>query len=218
MKKILLSSSLLTVVFILANNSLRAQAISSEQIKAQMVNDWQRAKAYTIDYLNTMPSDKYSFHPVDSIKRSFAQQMLHLASGNIFLMSKATDATTPAFFGFDIEHSAGAQSKDSVVYYVTASYDYCINAVQSSDVNKWGEALDLFGTIPFLNGGLFECLDPDTGRTPETLVEGFSDHADNPLHVPNMLFFGGPAGAVEWTVLFRSWLPESVGLEPRPAW
>jgi len=31
------------------------------------------------------------------------------------------------------------------MYYVTASYDYCINAVQSPDVNKWGEMLDVFG-------------------------------------------------------------------------
>jgi adenine-specific DNA-methyltransferase len=66
------------------------------------------------------------------------------------------------------------------------------------------QALDLFGTIPFLNGGLFECLDPDTDRRPETLVEGFSDHADNPLDVPNMLFFGGPANAVDLNRVYGS--------------
>ena len=145
MKKFFLFSSFLTFFFVLTVSYGIAQAITSEQIKTQMVNDWQRAKAYTIDYLNTMPADKYSFHPVDSIKRNFAQQMLHLSSANIFLMSKATDAKPPAFFGFDIEHSDGAQTKDSVMYYVSASYDYCINAVQSSDVNKWGETLDVFG-------------------------------------------------------------------------
>ena len=48
------------------------------QIKKQFLRDWQRAKVYTLDYLNTMPADKYSFRPVDSI-RSFAGQMLHLA-------------------------------------------------------------------------------------------------------------------------------------------
>lgn len=142
MKKIILVSFFFAIAFIVQNNAANAQPITSEQIKAQMVADWQRAKAYTVDYLNAMPADKYSFQPVDSIKRNFAQQMLHLASGNILLMSKATDATPPSFFGYDIEHSAGAQSKDSVMYYVTASYDYCINAVQNSDVNKWGEILD----------------------------------------------------------------------------
>ncbi|CAN5251778.1 hypothetical protein BH11BAC6_BH11BAC6_04460 [soil metagenome] len=121
-----------------------AQALTSEDIKAQMVKDWERAKAYTIDYLNTMPADKYSFKAVDSI-RSFAQQMIHLAQGNCFLMSQASDMKPPSFAGADLEHSASAQNKDSVMYYVTNSYDYCINAVKSSDVNKWGEVKKVFG-------------------------------------------------------------------------
>jgi uncharacterized damage-inducible protein DinB len=92
-----------------------------------------------------MPPDKYSFKAQDSI-RSFAQQMLHLAGGNIFLMSNASDQKPPALFSNpDLEHSPGAQKKDSVMTYVTASYDYCINAVKSSDVNKWGEIKKVFG-------------------------------------------------------------------------
>jgi len=50
------------------------------------------------------------------------------------------------------------------------------------------EALRLFASIPFLNGGLFECLDKD--NPPKVIrVDGFSDRPDNPLHVPNFLFF-----------------------------
>src|SRR6185295_17886134 len=90
------------------------------------------------------PADKYSFKAVDSI-RSFAQQMLHLASGNIFLMSNASDEKPPAAFGFDLEHRASAQGKDSVMYYVTTSYDYCINAAENSDISKWGEKRKVFG-------------------------------------------------------------------------
>ncbi len=145
MKKVILTSCLLILITIFKSNSANAQPITSEEVKTQMIADWQRAKTYTTDYLNTMPADKYSFQPVDSIKRNFAQQMLHLASTNIFIMSKATDAKPPAFFGFDMENSESAQTKDSVMYYVLASYDYCVNAVQSSDVNKWGESLDIFG-------------------------------------------------------------------------
>ena len=59
--------------------SFESNAQSLEDIKMQMVKDWERAKAYTVDYLNTMPADKYSFKAVDSI-RSFAQQMLHVKS------------------------------------------------------------------------------------------------------------------------------------------
>src|SRR5258708_4055620 len=93
-----------------------AQPLSSADIKAQMVRDWERAKAYTADYLNTMPAGKYSFKAVDSI-RSFAQQMLHLASANVFLMSSATGDKPLPWIMSDPEHRPSSQTKDSVMYY-----------------------------------------------------------------------------------------------------
>jgi hypothetical protein len=53
--------------------------------------------------------------------------------------------------------------------------------------------LSLCSNIPFLNGGLFECLDKDIGTKEKSKyirIDGFSDRADNPLSVPNFLFFG----------------------------
>jgi len=53
--------------------------------------------------------------------------------------------------------------------------------------------LTLVRPIPFLNGGLFECLDEvyrkAEGR-PDHRIDGFSDHPKNPLRVPDYLFFG----------------------------
>jgi hypothetical protein len=121
-----------------------AQKLSDEQIRSQLVKEWERAKSYTLSYLNTMPADKYGYKAVDSL-RSFAQQMLHLAGANVFLMSKATTATPPFFSKVDIENSRTAQNKDSVVFYVVKSYDYCIDAVKSLPLDKWGEVVDLFG-------------------------------------------------------------------------
>jgi REP element-mobilizing transposase RayT len=43
-----------------------------------------------------------------------------------------------------------------------------------------------FEDIPFLNGGLFECLD----KSQDCRVDGFSDRDDNVLRVPDALFFG----------------------------
>ena len=137
MKKLIITSSLLTFFLCISISCIKAQSLTSEDIKAQLVKEWERSKAYTIDYLNTMPANKYSFKANDSI-RSFAQQMLHLAQANLFFLSLATDLKSPSF-GSDREKSASAQTKDSVMYYVTTSYDYCINAVKSSDVSKWGE-------------------------------------------------------------------------------
>ena len=51
-------------------------------------------------------------------------------------------------------------------------------------------------TTPFLNGGLFECLDflhptkkGPSGGAKKCYEDGFSDHKDNPLIVPDFLFF-----------------------------
>jgi type I restriction-modification system DNA methylase subunit len=69
------------------------------------------------------------------------------------------------------------------------------------------EALGIFRKVPFLNGGLFECLDREVAdaeleRNPELAkwislegkqkvirADGFSERKSNPLHVPNKIFF-----------------------------
>lgn len=51
----------------------------------------------------------------------------------------------------------------------------------------------LFANIPFLNGGLFECLDfaeKKGGKNIEVRVDGFSDNPSKQPNVPNALFFG----------------------------
>ena len=146
MKKNLIRTVLLLPLFVLATPSVvNAQSISADDIKAQMVKDWERSKAYTIDYLNTMPENKYSYKAVDSL-RSFAMQMLHLAAGNVFIMMNATGQPPLPWLSFDLETRTTAQKKDSVMYYVTTSYDYCINAVKNFDANKWGEKTKMFNT------------------------------------------------------------------------
>jgi hypothetical protein len=125
-----------------ASLQTKAQALSSEDIKAQLIKDWERAKDYTISYLNTMPANKYSFKATDSV-RSFAQQMLHLAQANVGLLSGAI-GNPPAFGGGNLEGRATAQTKDSVMYYVTASYDYAINGIKNANPATFGEKSKFF--------------------------------------------------------------------------
>ena len=143
MRKNLLSLAIFGLLHVGVVSTAEAQSISSADLRTQMVADWERAKAYTVDYLNAMPADKYNFRPVDSI-RSYAQQMLHLAGGNAFLMMTAAGTPPPSWLSMDLENRATAQSSDSVRYFVTASYDYCRNAVQNGDMNKWGEKVKIF--------------------------------------------------------------------------
>ena len=50
-------------------------------------------------------------------------------------------------------------------------------------------ALEMFSSVPFLNGGLFECLDHGT-EAGLVRVDDFSDRPDNELRIPDFLFFG----------------------------
>jgi len=111
MKKMITVAALLQLAFLFTFSfQSHSQSLSSADIKAQMVKDWERAKAYTVDYLNTMPANKYSFKAVDSL-RSFAMQMLHLATGNVLLMSNATGNQPLPWLIIDIEHRPSAQQK-----------------------------------------------------------------------------------------------------------
>ena len=145
MKKIF-STSVLFLLFFGTIFSIRlsAQALSNDDLKKMMADDWVRAKDYTIEYLNTMPADKYSYKAVDSL-RSFAMQMLHLATANVYLMATGTDQQPLPWVSFELENRKTAQSHDSVMYYVTTSYDYCLNAVKNSNPAKWKDNVKLFG-------------------------------------------------------------------------
>jgi hypothetical protein len=69
------------------------------------------------------------------------------------------------------------------------------------------KALDAFASTPFLNGGLFECLDREIGNDDTRAayaerergrlilrMDGFSDQPDKQPRIPNALFFGGAKG------------------------
>jgi adenine-specific DNA-methyltransferase len=55
---------------------------------------------------------------------------------------------------------------------------------------------ELFGNVPFLNGGLFECLDltptKEESDIKEVRIDGFSSNPKKQATVPNFLFFGEP--------------------------
>ena len=109
----------------------------NESVKAQLVMEWQRAKAYTQEYLEAMPKDKYEFKAHDSM-RSFAQQMLHLAQDIVIMVSIGTNKER-IWQGQIIEQRPSAQTADSVLYFLTTGYDYGINAIQNFDASKFEE-------------------------------------------------------------------------------
>jgi uncharacterized damage-inducible protein DinB len=109
----------------------------AENLRTQLVNDWQRAKDYTKEYLDAMPKDKYGFRAQDSV-RTFAQQMLHLAQANMGLSANGTGKER-IWVGRLLENITSAQSPDSVNYYVMASYDFVIDGLTAMDLSKLEE-------------------------------------------------------------------------------
>jgi uncharacterized damage-inducible protein DinB len=126
---------LLTTAFLLFCAITQAQF--NESVKAQLVKEWQRAKIYTLEYLDAMPKDKYGFKAQDSI-RSFAQQMLHLAQDIVIMVSIGTGKER-LWQGQILEARPSAQLADSVRYFVTLGYDYGIDAIQNMDASKFEE-------------------------------------------------------------------------------
>jgi adenine-specific DNA-methyltransferase len=59
------------------------------------------------------------------------------------------------------------------------------------DFRTSADWLPLAKRVPFLNGGLFDCLDDKTGqKTDNFILDGFSDNPKEACHLPNDLFFG----------------------------
>ena len=128
------------ILFVIASFLLGILSVHSqfsETVKSQFIKDWQRAKAYTLEYLDAMPKDKYGFKAVDSI-RSFSQQMLHLAQDIIIMVSYGTGKER-IWQGQNLEARTSAQSADSVRYFVTAGYDFAIEAIKNIDASKLEE-------------------------------------------------------------------------------
>lgn len=122
--------------------NVSAQTLKDEELRSQLLKDWERAKAYTVDYLNTVPADKYSFKATDSI-RSFAQQMLHLAQSNVNMFNLV--AGEPNIIGDRIlEESKGAQTKDSVMYFVITSYDLAIDGIKKINTTTFNEKMKFY--------------------------------------------------------------------------
>src|SRR5277367_2443428 len=101
--------------------ALGSQGVFAQFDQSQLVKEWQRAKAYTKEYLDAMPADGYGFKPTPEI-RSFAQQMLHLADANYFFASTASGVANP--LGKTSAEKTVDPTKEAVTKSVMDSYDF----------------------------------------------------------------------------------------------
>jgi uncharacterized damage-inducible protein DinB len=130
--KFLLTLTLMTTMMGFA----RAQDVSSNTVA-----DWERAKAYTKEYLEVMPEVGYALKPTPEM-RSFAGQMLHLTDANYSFASSAIGEKRPFALG-EMEKTA-ERSKANVTKQVMASYDYVIQSLKKMTPAQMNEKIKLF--------------------------------------------------------------------------
>jgi uncharacterized damage-inducible protein DinB len=106
--------------------------------QSQMVAEWQRAKTYTKTYLDAMPADGYSFKPTPEI-RSFAEQMLHLATDNYGFAAFASGKPNP--IGDSSLEKTVDQTKEATTKVVMDSYDFMIGILQNIKPDQMNEML-----------------------------------------------------------------------------
>jgi len=125
---------ILSFVAILISAGSFAQNLTNSDLKAQSVKDWERAKAYTKEYLDAMPEKGVSFKPTAEM-RSFAEQMLHLAQANVLFAATGTGAK-PIFADKDLEKSEELKTKEALSKTVMESYDFVIASINKMDETK----------------------------------------------------------------------------------
>jgi len=141
--KLILSSllALITVTALVSFRYSETNTYSADDLK-QMAMDWERAKAYTQEYLNASTDDVVKFKPTPEM-RTFGQQMLHIAEANYGLASMATGKTSPVAFG-SLEKSDKYTTKAELTKAVMDSYDFVIAATKEMDPAKMGEKVTVF--------------------------------------------------------------------------
>ncbi|MBX3006830.1 MAG: hypothetical protein KF816_02265 [Melioribacteraceae bacterium] len=106
----------------------------------------------------------------DSNKSAYYKAILQ----NLFFATLNTEMGTRKF-------KVETKSSRNPHYFVHNVFRYKKEFINPDDTLK-----TYFDPIPFLNGGLFECLDDINGTI---RIDGFSDRPDNIIKVPDELFF-----------------------------
>lgn len=155
---------LLSILTLLVMNTI----VQAQSPVNEMVKDWERAKAYTKEYLDAMPAESYSLKPTAEM-RTFAQQMLHLTDGNYGFTAAATGAASPV--GMGASEKAEDQSKENVTKLVMAGYDFVINSIKTMTPAQLNESTTLFGQFEMSKGKALEkCFEHQTHHRGQTTV------------------------------------------------
>ena len=131
-----------------------------------MIKDWERAKAYTRAYLDSMPEDGYAFKPTPEM-RTFAEHMLHFTDADYELAPLAGGIKSPIEAG--AASKATDKSKAATIKMVMAGYDFVIANIKNIKPEQLQDKIVVFNkyemTKAVLLNKLFEHQTHHRGQT-----------------------------------------------------
>lgn len=134
----------------------------------EMVKDWERAKAYTKEYLDAMPDSGYGLKPTPEM-RSFADQMLHITDANYGFVAAAANEKIPA--GMENLEKITDKSKENVGKMVMAGYDFVIASIKKMTPEQLNGSVKLFDRFDMTKGAaLAKCFEHQTHHRGQTTV------------------------------------------------
>ncbi len=158
-------TKIVSTLFLVLGVSFWANAQASVD---EIVKEWERAKAYTKEYLDAMPESGYALKPTPDI-RSFAEQMLHLSDANYSFISAATGEKSP--FGQGELEKNTDKSKANVTQIVLAGYDFVITNLKKMTAAQLSENMKLFGRFEMTKAtAIAKCFEHQTHHRGQTTI------------------------------------------------
>lgn len=127
-------------------------SVSYAQSVDESVKEWERAKAYTKEYLDAMPDEGYALKPTPEM-RSFAEQMLHLTDANYNFIAAATGEKPTVK---DLEKTTTDKSKANVTKLTLDGYDFVINSIKKVAAADLQTQIKLFGRFDLSKGAALQ--------------------------------------------------------------
>jgi len=137
--------------------------------KDAIVAAWERAKAYTKEYLDAATEDVYSFKPTPEM-RSFGEQMHHLAAENYILTNAAVVGVATPFNYRDLGKEA-PKTKAEITKEILESYDFAIATIKGLDEAKLDSPVKIFNKFDTtVEDGLNKAFEHQTHTRGQTTV------------------------------------------------
>jgi hypothetical protein len=102
-----------------------------------------RSRGNILGAITAMPADKFNYKPTDD-QMTFAHLVVHIIGSNNGGCAKAANVAAPI-----VAEVKETDAKDKLLAAVTASFDFCGEALGKMDDSKLGDTVELFGGHTF---------------------------------------------------------------------